>query len=210
MIITDTASYSDIVFGLVHLLRRQYRPQLADLPDQKLWRVDPTADYGLLNPAARGRVNLAQIHRHWPDIVRVAASIHTGAVRAYDVIRMIQRDGHPTPLGNAIAHEATMNRDQLLGLWRRAGELGLPDVPSVDGFLAELGLPEAELTTAVDVSAHLEVKRAAMVAHASQIGETSFFLAMPPLAFAAAFGTEWYRRRGASAGLVETDLFGED
>lgn len=104
VIITDTASYSDIVFGLVHLLRRQYRPQLADLPDQKLWRGDPTADYGLLNPVARGRINLAQIHRHWPDIVRVAASIHTGAVRAYDVIRMIQRDGNPTPLGNAIAH----------------------------------------------------------------------------------------------------------
>jgi TnpA family transposase len=25
-------------------------------------------------------------------------------VRAYDIIRMIQRDGNPTPLGNAIAH----------------------------------------------------------------------------------------------------------
>ena len=33
----------------------------------------------------------------------MAASIHTGAVRAYDVIRMLQRDGHPTPLGEAIA-----------------------------------------------------------------------------------------------------------
>jgi hypothetical protein len=28
----------------------------------------------------------------------------TGQVRAYDVIRMIQREGNPTPLGHAIAH----------------------------------------------------------------------------------------------------------
>ena len=30
-------------------------------------------------------------------------SIYTGEVRAYDVVRMLQRDGHPTPLGEAIA-----------------------------------------------------------------------------------------------------------
>ena len=33
VIITDTGSYSDIVFGLLHLLGRQYRPQLANLPE---------------------------------------------------------------------------------------------------------------------------------------------------------------------------------
>src|SRR5664279_2650276 len=44
-IITDTGSYSDIVFGLLHLVGRQYRPELANLPDQRLWRVDPNADY---------------------------------------------------------------------------------------------------------------------------------------------------------------------
>src|SRR5664279_784932 len=44
-IITDTGSYSEIVFGLLHLVGRQYRPELANLPDQRLWRVDPNADY---------------------------------------------------------------------------------------------------------------------------------------------------------------------
>jgi TnpA family transposase len=34
----------------------------------------------------------------------VVASIHTGAVRAYDVLRVLQRDGDPTPLGDAIAN----------------------------------------------------------------------------------------------------------
>jgi TnpA family transposase len=103
VVITDTGSYSDIVFGLVHLLGRQYRPELADLPDQRLWRIGPPDGYGALEVAARGRINLERIRRHWPDVLRVVASIHTGAVRAYDVLR-VQRDGNPTPLGDAIAH----------------------------------------------------------------------------------------------------------
>ena len=103
-IVTDTASYSDIVFGLLTLTGWQYAPQLADLPDQKLWRVDPHAAYGPFDTIARGRLNLGKVRLHWQDILRVAGSIHTGAVRAHDVIRMISRDGNPTPLGDAIAH----------------------------------------------------------------------------------------------------------
>src|ERR1700754_2700087 len=104
MIVTDTASYSDIVFGLLTLAGVAYAPQLADLPDQKMWRIDHTADYGAFQEAARGRVDLARIERHGEDILRIIGSIHTGAVRAYDVIRMLSRDGRPTPLGDAIAH----------------------------------------------------------------------------------------------------------
>src|ERR1035437_6043979 len=36
-------------------------------------------------------------------ILRVVASIYTGTVRAYDMVKMLQRDGSPTPLGEAIA-----------------------------------------------------------------------------------------------------------
>ncbi|MFC9856319.1 MULTISPECIES: Tn3 family transposase [unclassified Streptomyces] len=104
MIVTDTASYSDIVFGLLALAGFAYAPQLADLPDQKMWRIDRAADYGAFQDAARGRIDLARIERHWEDILRIIGSIHTGAVRAYDVIRMLSRDGRPTPLGDAIAH----------------------------------------------------------------------------------------------------------
>jgi TnpA family transposase len=102
IVVTDTGSYSDLGFGLVHLLGMRHRPQLADLPDQKLWRVDAGADYGPLNTAARGKIDLSRIRRWWPDILRVTTSIHTSTVRAYDVIRMLQRDGHPTQLGETI------------------------------------------------------------------------------------------------------------
>ncbi|WP_433357363.1 Tn3 family transposase [Microtetraspora malaysiensis] len=103
VLVTDTGSYSDVVFGLVHLLGMQYRPALADIPDQKGWRIQD-ADYGNLSRFARGKIDLEKIKRHWGDILRVVVSIYTGEIRAYDLLRMIQRDGNPTPLGEAIAH----------------------------------------------------------------------------------------------------------
>jgi TnpA family transposase len=103
VIVADAGSYSDMVFGLVHLLGMEYRPALADLPDQRLWRVDTSADYGPLNTAARGKVDFARVRRHWEDVLRVVGSVYSGAVSAYDVLRVLQRDGSPTPLGEAIA-----------------------------------------------------------------------------------------------------------
>ena len=103
IIVADTGTYSDLVFGLAQLLGIEYRPELADMPDQRSWRIDPAANYGPLNTAARGRIDLDRVRRHWEDILRVIASIYTGTVRAYDVVRILQRDGNPTPLGDAIA-----------------------------------------------------------------------------------------------------------
>jgi LmbE family N-acetylglucosaminyl deacetylase len=68
------------------------------------------------------------------------------------------------------------------------------------------GMPESIITAAVDVTPYLEYKRRAMRAHASQISEQSFFLAMPDEAFRYAFGTEWFIRAGQGPGITETDL----
>jgi TnpA family transposase len=103
IVVSDTGSYSDVVFGLPELLGISYRPALADLPDQKGWRIKADAGYGPLGTFARGKIDLAKIRRNWEDILRVVASIYTGTVRAYDVVTMLQRDGHPTALGEAIA-----------------------------------------------------------------------------------------------------------
>ena len=104
ILISDTGAYSDMMFGLCRPLGIDYRPELSDMPDQRGWRADRSADYGPLNVLARGRLDLPKIDRHWLDILRVIASIYTGTVRAYDVTRVLQRDGNPTPLGEAIQH----------------------------------------------------------------------------------------------------------
>ncbi|MEV4122565.1 Tn3 family transposase [Micromonospora sp. NPDC049645] len=103
VLITDQGSYSDIVFAIVTLLGFDYRPVLADLPDAKLWRINRGADYAALDRAARGTIDLDRIARHWPDILRVICSIYTRTVAAHEVIRMLQRDGRATQLGEAFA-----------------------------------------------------------------------------------------------------------
>ena len=69
-----------------------------------MWRIDPAASYGALDQLARHRIRLDRVRAHWPDMLRVAGSLTSGQVRAYDLIRMISRDGRPTGLGEAFAH----------------------------------------------------------------------------------------------------------
>ena len=112
--------------------------------------------------------------------------------------------------GTPRVYMSTMNRDYIRRLFRQAIESGeeLPggdDVPSADDF--EIGVPEERITTTVDIRPWLDRKRASMAAHASQISEASFFLAMSPQMFEAGFGQEWFVRLDAPPGLVETDLF---
>lgn len=109
--------------------------------------------------------------------------------------------------GTSKVYESTINRDHLIrGFQERASQL--PEGTDVPDFSAapDFGSPESVITGAVDVTDFLEHKRRAMQAHASQIGEQSFFLQMPPEAFAYGFGTEWFIRDGQGPGITETEL----
>src|SRR6478752_932302 len=105
--------------------------------------------------------------------------------------------------GTPRVFESTMNRDYIVELMKsRAGEMqDIADAPDPEEM--DLGMPAEVITTTVDVSAYVGQKRAAMVAHASQIPEESFFLQLPPDAFTAAFGQEWFIRRGPERATVE-------
>lgn len=106
--------------------------------------------------------------------------------------------------GTPRVYQSTINRDDMLRGMAELGEAGEAEGPEIDP--STFGKPESEITAAVDVTPYLQVKRAAMRAHASQISEQSFFLAMPDEAFARAFGTEWFIRVGEGPGITETDL----
>lgn len=114
--------------------------------------------------------------------------------------------------GVGLVYESTVDRDHFAAavpkLQAMMAELGL-DVGMDDDEQAELqaeidsgrlGVDSASITHRVDVSAAAAEKRAAMAAHASQIPADSFFLRLPPDAFALAFGVEWYRLRDPGPG----------
>jgi TnpA family transposase len=90
------------VFGLFAICGYQFSPRIPDLTDTRLWRTSSAADYGPLNPASGHLVSLKKIAESWPDILRLAGSLITGEIRAYDAIKMMTRDGQPTTLGRAV------------------------------------------------------------------------------------------------------------
>ncbi len=110
--------------------------------------------------------------------------------------------------GVPVVVQSTMNRDLMVRSFAMAAEFGIDiegeaadaeaegrTVPDPSDF-DEMGTAEADLTHVVDVSAVLDRKRAAMLAHRSQIGPDHFMARMPPEAFAYVFGQEWYRAWG--------------
>ena len=52
----------------------------------------------------RGRIDLGRVWRHWDDLLRLVGSIHTGAVSAYDVLRMLSPGGAANQPDEALAH----------------------------------------------------------------------------------------------------------
>jgi TnpA family transposase len=101
--VTDSASYSDIVFGLFMLLGYRFCPRLADLGDTRFYRINQAANYGLLNGVARHRINADLIARQWDDLLRVAGSLKLGVASGHDLMQTFQDDGRNSSLARALA-----------------------------------------------------------------------------------------------------------
>ena len=108
--------------------------------------------------------------------------------------------------GTPRVYEATMNRDHIRRLMELVPFEG-PDAPESPAEIETLGSTEDMITTTIDVRDYVDVKRKAMIAHASQIPDDSFFLQLPLEAFREAFGWEWYIRRDGPRTMHETSLF---
>jgi LmbE family N-acetylglucosaminyl deacetylase len=99
--------------------------------------------------------------------------------------------------GVATVYDATIDREYLHFVETHlveeailAGDLGL--------VRSHIGVPSVAVDATVDVRSTLDVKRAAMAAHASQIPETTSALRLPEHHFADVYGWEWYVRSGPS------------
>jgi TnpA family transposase len=101
-LMTDTAGYSDIIFGLFWLLGFQFSPRLADIGESRFWRINASADYGGLNGLARQRVKTGLIGHNWDDLLRVAGSLKMGRLSASEFIKSLQRGSKHSVLGRAL------------------------------------------------------------------------------------------------------------
>ncbi len=96
---TDTAGATDHVFGLCHLLGYRFAPRIKDLKDRKLYTVEKPSTWPLLAPLIGDTVETAAILGQWAELMRLKASIETGAVVPSVILRKLAAAG----AGNALA-----------------------------------------------------------------------------------------------------------
>ncbi|HAR2916891.1 TPA: transposase, partial [Staphylococcus aureus] len=79
---TDTAGYTDQIFGLTHLLGFKFAPRIRDLSDSKLFIIDKASEYPKLEAILRGQISTKVIKENYQDVLRLAHSIKEGKVSA--------------------------------------------------------------------------------------------------------------------------------
>jgi len=99
---TDTAGFTDHVFGLMHFLGFRFAPRIRDLGDTKLFIPKGDTVYDGLKPMiSNERLNIKQIRAHWDEILRLVTSIKQGTVTASLMLRKL--GSYPRQNGLAVA-----------------------------------------------------------------------------------------------------------
>ena len=101
-VMVDTAGTSDVIFALFWLLGYQFSPRIADTGSARFWRIDSTADYGILNDIAKHKVSLKIITKQWDDVLRIGASLKLGYISASELIRSLFKNNRPSSLAKAL------------------------------------------------------------------------------------------------------------
>lgn len=89
---TDTHGFTHHVFALCYLLGFSFQPHLKDLADQKLYKIDPQADYGHLNCLFSGTIDLELIQEQWEQLIKIASAIKNRTIAPHIILeRLINR-----------------------------------------------------------------------------------------------------------------------
>jgi len=86
---TDGGGESDHVFALCTLLGFQFAPRIPNLKHRRLCSFGKPSDYPTLELLIAARINVELIRAHWPEILRITASIRTGTVTASLIMRQL-------------------------------------------------------------------------------------------------------------------------
>jgi hypothetical protein len=85
----------------------QFSPRLADVGESRFWRMDASADYGVLNGLARQTINRNLIEQNWDDLFETICELaklkmHWPAIHPH----------HPRPLQHTVIPAASQTPGQ--------------------------------------------------------------------------------------------------
>jgi mycothiol conjugate amidase Mca len=164
------------------------------------------------------------VRKHRPDVIVTYdengfyghpdhINAHRIAARAY---ALAGDSGHRSasglePWSPSKLYYTAVSKSAMAEFGKRLREAGI-EAPLGDGVESDepsWGTPDELITTVVDVSAHVDQKRQALFAHATQMGPEVFFAKIPGPLFHQLFGRESFQLVHArrAAATPETDLF---
>lgn len=166
------------------------------------WAQNDAANSFLRAPLDEAAGRLAGILREEDADVLITYDWH-GNYGHPDHVR-VHQVGHRAAemAGTPVVWEVTMNRDSIARFFQSVlaadpqAEVFDPNQPADDGN--PMGEPESAIAWCVDVADYVGFKRRSILAHASQVTDSSYFGSLPDDAFTAAFGVEWFCQPGRS------------
>jgi TnpA family transposase len=101
---TDTAGYTEKIFGFFDGLGFLFSPRIRDLNDQHIYCVDKTLKYKHLGPIIKGRMNIERMEKQWDTLLRTFAPVKLGWVTASLFVHKLQSQPRQSSLAKVV-HE---------------------------------------------------------------------------------------------------------
>lgn len=86
---TDTAGFTDHVFGLCHLLGFRFAPRMRGIGNLSLFPAGKINQWPKLETVFGEKIKVQEIENQWDDVLRLASSIRLGTVTASLIIRKL-------------------------------------------------------------------------------------------------------------------------
>ena len=120
---TDTAGFTDHVFGLCHLLGFRFAPRLRDIGDLSLFPIGDPNQWPQLTSLFGEPLKLHLIQEQWSDILRLASSIRLGKVTASLILRKLAAYPRQNRLALALRELGRLERTLFILDWMQQSEL---------------------------------------------------------------------------------------
>jgi TnpA family transposase len=121
---TDTAGFTDQVFGMMHLLGFKLAPRIKNLADTKLFTPPKQLkNYATLQALIGEEINVQRIQNHWEDILRLTASIQQGTASASLLLRKLSHYPRQNGLALALRELGRIERTLFVLDWLESVEL---------------------------------------------------------------------------------------
>ena len=120
---TDTAGFTDHVFGLCHLLGFRFAPRIRDLSDKRLYVPAKSDDFQTLSGLVGGTIQHGHLLAHWDEILRLATSIRQGTVTASLMLKKLGSYPRQNGLALALREVGRIERTLFMLQWLQDPEL---------------------------------------------------------------------------------------